>query len=1251
MNFMKYLISVFFLFFFSLSFTQENKVYKFIENKGQWNSNVRYKTELDGGFLYVENNRLTYDFYDEKELEHYFHAHHDKEPRKDLDRFNCHSYQVKFLGSSSNKIIAKNKQTTYFNYFLGTDKSKWASNVGSYERLEMKSVYPKIDLIFYTDNESLKYDFVVFPNGNPSNINLEYTGVNSVQLKKGNLVIATSVNKVIEQKPFAYQTIDGAKVEVKCNYTLVNGVLGFEFPQGYNKSELLMIDPTLIFSTFSGSTANNFGYTATFDKEGFLYSGSTAFGVGYPTTIGAYSLSFNGGIVDVAISKYDTSGTSLVYSTYVGGTSDELPHSMIANSNNELFVYGTTSSLDFPFTSGCYDSVFNGGVALNLTSGLGVNFINGSDIFVIKISEPGDSLLGGTLIGGNGNDGLNSSATNNLKYNYADEVRGEIEIDKNNNIYVVSCTHSFNFPVSNAAFQSSHGGSDLDGIVFKMDDKLTTLIWSSYLGGNGDDAAYSLALDKNDNAYVAGGTNSTDFAKSTNSIDTAFTGVRADGFVTKINTTGSSILSSTYYGSDVYDQIYFIELDRKDSVYVFGQTDKMDSSFIKNASYFTFNSGQFISKLSPDLDTIEWSTVFGSGGGGPNISPTAFLVDVCNKIYLSGWGGTTNLFGTNNNAITTAGMDTTAGAFQTTTDGSDFYLMVLESDASNIVYGSYFGGPLSAEHVDGGTSRFDRNGRMYQSVCAGCGFNSDFPIKPSPGAVSATNGSSCNNGVFKFDFNLPITLADFDVSPVYCLGDTTLLLNKSLRGTSFLWSFGDGNFSTAVNPFHIYSAPGSYTITLAVSDTTACNFSDTIRKQITILSDSSWVLPSDTICDSSFTQIGFLPSSDPRITYSWSPSLGLSDTTISNPIASPFNTTTYQLLVSNGVCTDTLQLTVVVTKLQLRVPNDTTLCIPGTPISITANTFGSTNLVHWSSNPLFTDQLNTSLTNPTMTVSPLVLTTYYVRIGQPGCFLEDTVRVSLFEGQIQLDTAMGMCLGDTSQILATVNSPDSLVFDWSPDSDIISGDGTPLIWVSPNATTLYTLTATNAQGCSITKSIRVNMSSLSVLPFSVTAVPDTVYAGQTVQLNVVPAGFNYSWWPLNKVSNPSISNPTSNPTRTTTYGVSVSDSWCTRGSQVRVVVLDVICGPPDLFVPNAFTPNGDNENDILYVRGNNITDMTLRIYHRWGEKVFESTNQSTGWDGTYEGKECDPAVFVYYLDVTCLGGETYQEKGNITLIR
>tara|TARA_B110000977_G_scaffold109201_1_gene142059 strand:+ start:645 stop:4394 length:3750 start_codon:yes stop_codon:yes gene_type:complete len=1249
---MKNLLVLLILFLSVFGYSQESDSYKFIENKGQWNKNVQFKTDIEGGALYLESNKLTYSFYDEEALESYFHAHNSHAPKKELTRFNLHAYQVEFVGGNTSNIKKEKQTKEYYNYFLGADRNKWASRVYGYSLIQYEELYKDIDFVFYNSQEgALKYDFKVKPNGNTNEIKLKYNGVNSIKLSKGRLVIATSVNKITEEKPYAYQVVNGKLTEIACNYTLKNNEVGFEFPNGYDKSKELIIDPTLIFSTFSGSTTNNFGYTATFDRDGFLYSGSTAFGATYPTTIGAYDRSFNGGIVDIAISKYDTTGTFMVYSTFVGGTSDELPHSMIVNSKDELFVYGTTSSLNFPFSKGCYDSTFNGGTPLNLTSGLGVNFINGSDIFVIRLSGTGDSLMSGTFVGGTGNDGLNSTAANDLRYNYADEVRGEIEIDKNNNIYVVSCTHSTNFPVTPGAFQPTHGGSSLDGCIFKMDNKLTTMIWSSYLGGSGDDAAYSIALDRNDNAYVAGGTNSPNFAKSLNAIDTSYTGIRADGFVTKINTTGSAILNSTYYGTDLYDQIYFVELDRNDSVYVFGQTDKMDSSFIKNAAYFTYNSGQFISKMSPNLDTVEWSTVFGSGGGGPNISPTAFLVDVCNKIYLSGWGGTTNSFGVTNNSISTTGMDTTAGAFQTTTDGSDFYLMVLESDASNIFYGSFYGGPISAEHVDGGTSRFDRNGRIFQSVCAGCGFNSDFPIKPNPGAVSATNGSSCNNGVFKFDFNLPITLADFDANQVSCLNDTTFFTNKSLNGTSFHWNFGDGNFSTQYSPFHVYVTSGNFTVTLTVSDTAACNYSDTLRKQITILSDSLWYLPNDTICDSSFKQIGFLPSSNPVITYSWSPSIGLSDTTISNPIASPFNTITYRLLISNGVCTDTVFNTIVVSKLQLRIPSDTTLCLPGTPITLLGNSLGTTSYFHWSSNPFYSNMLNTSLRDSVLIVSPTVSTTYYLRIGSNGCFKEDTLRVNLFTSQLSITGPDVICLGDTINLSVSNLGTDTLIYDWMPNMEIISGDFTSSISTAPNATTLYSVIATNSVGCRVTLNKSIYVSPLPILSVQASADKNTIFVGQTAQLSATPSGYSYSWTPVAGLNNPTIQNPTANPTTTTTYTVTVSDRGCIRSSDVTITVLDVICGPPDLYVPNAFTPNGDGDNDELFVRGNNITSMTLRVYHRWGEKVFESTNQKKGWDGTYKGKECDPAVFVYYLDVECLGGETYQDKGNITLIR
>ena len=165
----------------------------------------------------------------------------------------------------------------------------------------------------------------------------------------------------------------------------------------------------------------------------------------------------------------------MIYSTYLGGDSDELPHSMVVNSSNELFIFGTTSSLNFPTTSGAYQTSFNGGTYYGV-GGLGVTFNNGSDIFVSKLSTDGGSLLSSTYIGGSENDGLNIHVP--INKNYADEVRGEIDIDKNNNVYIATCTKSTDFPVTNS-FQSVYNG-DQEGCVFKMDNQLSTIVWSTF---------------------------------------------------------------------------------------------------------------------------------------------------------------------------------------------------------------------------------------------------------------------------------------------------------------------------------------------------------------------------------------------------------------------------------------------------------------------------------------------------------------------------------------------------------------------------------------------------------------------------------------------------------------------------------------------------------------------------------------------------------------------------------------------------
>jgi len=243
-------------------------------------------------------------------------------------------------------------------------------------------------------------------------------------LAEGRITVRTALGEVTEHIPMAYQEINGERRPVPCHYTQEGTVFGFA-PGPHSAEHPLVIDPVLSFSTYSGSSSDNFGYTATYDADGFLYSGSSAFGQGYPTTTGAYQTQHAGGQglgdgIDVAITKFDTKGQFLIWSTFLGGAGDELPHSMIVNGANELFVYGTTSSLDFPVTSGAYDATFNGGTATN-PAGLGANYVNGSDIFIARLGANGDALLASTYIGGSQNDGFN--AASGLKHNYADEVR------------------------------------------------------------------------------------------------------------------------------------------------------------------------------------------------------------------------------------------------------------------------------------------------------------------------------------------------------------------------------------------------------------------------------------------------------------------------------------------------------------------------------------------------------------------------------------------------------------------------------------------------------------------------------------------------------------------------------------------------------------------------------------------------------------------------------------------------------------
>lgn len=1134
---------------------------EFIENKGQWNNAFQFMAEIPGGFLYLEENQLKFQFYNtsvfqkvnKKVLHTKYHFLENPLP--------WHGINLMFLNANPMRWNGIYKNKGAFNFIYGQSPEKWVSNVNAYGSITAGQVYNGIDLKMYVSNETVKYDFVVAPGVNPKIIKWKYEGEESVKLQNGKIRVKTSFNVMEEVAPYAFQIINGVETQVPCNFTEENGVFGFEFPEGFHTGHRLIIDPELIFSTFSGSFSDNFGYTATYDDEGNLYSGSTAFGNEYVTTIGAYDRTFAGG-TDIAITKYSDDGRSRAYSTYIGGSQDEMPHSLIVNKNNELYVFGSSESNNYPTTTGAYDPSYNVGGSYT-PSGLGVNYTNGSDIIISKLSADGTQLLASTFIGGNNIDGLNTSS-NKLVYNYADEVRGEIILDDNENVLIATSTKSTNIPIVGNGFQTVIGGGQ-DGYIAKIDKSLTNIIWSTYFGGNDDDAIYSLDTDEDNNVYITGGTVSSNLPVTSNAYQPSVNMGRASGFVAKLNANGSVLLNSTYYGKEQeYVQAYFVEANKNREIIVFGQVENATGSFLKNATFGTGNGGLFITKFNSTLSDRVWSTSFGLNNGQPAISPTAFLVDVCNKIYISGWGGGPNVSFANNNTTGTAGLPVTADAIQSSTDGNDFYLMVLEDDASAMVFASYFGGGTAEEHVDGGTSRFDKRGIIYQSVCAGCGGLDDFPIFPSDAVSPTNNSSNCNNGVFKIDFEFDQLITDFEFEPI-CLPDPVVFTNTTENGLTYEWDFGDGATATTENPSHIYNSAGTYEVRLISTNINTCNSRDTIIKEVTVLDNKSYNLPDLSTCKNDAIQIGISDATD-DLSYLWQPANLVSDSTDANPFAFPTETQTFLLLVSNGVCTDSVFQFVEVIDPTLTVSQPEIFCEPVDSVPLFVAKENKNSTVFWANDPDFNDII--AVDKDTIFIDVTENTIVYVKSINNGCEVDyqiplivENVEILLTQSKIICDSALyrlnGLGVGGTSG---------SYLYEIPYFWDITLNSFDPIDFY-PDSSRWYVVTVSDAiSGCMDTDSVYIGLvdEQFEVPTDLVVCDADTIVLNAS-RLNSETLSTG-EWFPKDLIINePGFAQATVSPNGPTQYWFTSydTDSICPHTDTILVTISEPKISLPD----------------------------------------------------------------------------------------
>lgn len=1217
----------------------------FVENLGQWDSRVRYEVQLKDAAVFLEQDGITVALRD-----HSIHpapqSHHPK----------CHAYKMHFAGAKPTLPIGYDRLEGYSNYYLGDDPSRWRSKVGSYISVRYEGLYPGVALEIYGGTKALKYNFIVDAGANPADIALLYEGADGVSVnREGNLVVKTSVRDIVELKPYAYQ----GKSEVKSRWKVSRKKeneweVRIELEE-YDHSRELVIDPVLIFSTYTGSTTDNWGTTAAYDSEKNVYTAGLAFGLGYPTTTGAY-METSGGNTDVGIFKFDSLGQNRIYATYLGGSSTDMPHSLFVNSFDELIVFGTTGSTDFPVTAGAYQTQHRGGDSISYENSSSLTFPQGSDIFVSRLSADGSQLMASTYVGGTGNDGLNyrkhfnqnysilMGGNDSLYYNYGDGARGEIITDNLNNVYVGSTTMSANFPTTAGSLQPTHGGRQ-DGIVFKLDHNLHTLLWSTYLGGSQDDAVYSIDVDSSYNLLVCGGTNSQNFPVTESSFQTAYGGGSADGFVSKISYNGDRLMASTFVGERFYDQLYFVRTGRHNEVFLFGQTKPMGASdFIYNAGYSVYNSGMLLMRMVPDLSRRVWSTLFGTPGR-INLSPTAFAADICNRIYLAGWGR--DFVGYNNVQWYTAGttgMETTAGAWSDSTDGQDFYLMSIDADANTLEYATFFGefhiaghSRGGGDHVDGGTSRFDRLATLYQSVCASCGGTQGFPT--TAGAWSDSNrASNCNNALFRFNVTDNFPVAEF-VPPTAGCAPYTVSFRNTGRGTSYLWNFGDGATSTERSPTHTYASGGTYTVTLIARMPGGCTDADTQRHTLHVIGNEGLSFAPQVSCSGQSIQIGLQPQIG--ATYQWLTD-GVSDPTVANPWVD--TTGTYLLQVSVPGCSETDTFRV----------QTYTLVDLWQPTAISCHDSADGSALFRLGPEINPDSISLSLTpsapytfsGRTFTFSPLSAGSYRLSATGYGCEWEQEFTLDNPPLPHYEKTFSPILCNDSCNGWINIRYNLSAIPEIHPQDTLIDHlcEGTYI-------------TSLTSLGCPLSDTTAISRSHMAD-SLNVWAERTHLFIGESVPLHAdlprQPDGTTFLWTPAVDLDRPDIPNPIATPSDTSvcyTATVSTPDG-CTASGTVCLKCSTLICGAPEYVIPNAFTPNGDGINDIVDFSSPILSEIHIAIFNRWGECVYQSESLTDNrWDGTYKNTLCLPGVYTYTCRIRCHNGIETDLKGDITLIR
>jgi len=637
------------------------------------------------------------------------------------------------------------------NYFIGDDSTKWRSNIPAFRRVHYTGVYPGVDLVYYGNQQHLEYDFIVKPGADWQQVSLDFEGADAVEIETatGDLLLKAGAQTVRQRKPFVYQETGGTRREVESSYTLkAGGKVGFHVG-AYDRAKPLVIDPVLLYSTYLGGSNFDVGRDIAVDSAGNAYVSGQTTSISFPTANAIQPA--NAGSIDAFVTKLNASGTAFIYSTYLGGSSGDFSFGIALDSAGNAYLTGEASSIDFP-----------------TVNPIQTNQVD-SDAFVTKLNVSGTALIYSTYLGG------------------GDVETGQsIAVDPAGNAYVTGQTISTNFPTVNP-LQTNQPGQD--AFVTKLNASGSAFIYSTYLGGSGpadSDIGFGIAADSAGNAYVTGQTSSDDFPTA-NAIQPA-KAVAIDAFVTKLNTSGSALIYSTYLGGNNNETARAIAVDSAGSAYVTGRTTSTDFPTENPFQTDQVEIDSFVTKLSVSGTEFAYSTYL--GGSDLDVG-LGVAVDSAGNAYLSGLTNSTDF-------------PPTAGPVQTDQPNTDAYVAKLNASGTALLYSTYLGGSGS-DSCEG--LAVDSTGNIY---VAGQTNSTDFPtVNP----IQSTFGGAGDAFVVRIG-NYSIGGRVVDASSSGIAGVTVTLSGSDSALTT---TDADGNFlflgTTPHGEYNISSFKGGFTFT------------------------------------------------------------------------------------------------------------------------------------------------------------------------------------------------------------------------------------------------------------------------------------------------------------------------------------------------------------------------------------------------------------------------------------------------------